>query len=74
MVNWKEYFPDFKNALNGFYDERLKETLESKSIEYKELFTKHLEHWQQTQQALIVIALGIFALLIITYFWPEENK
>ena len=40
----KDYLPDFKNALNGFYEEKLKETLESKSAEYKELFTKHLEH------------------------------
>jgi len=36
--------PDFKNALNGFYDEKLKETLENKSQEYKELFTEHLDH------------------------------
>jgi hypothetical protein len=44
MVNWKDYLPDFKGALNSFYDEKLKDTFESKSQEYKELFTKHLEH------------------------------
>jgi hypothetical protein len=39
----KDYLPDFKGVLNGFYDEKLKEVLENKSQEYKELFTKHLE-------------------------------
>jgi len=67
----KDWLPDFKSALTGFYDEKLKATLESKSQEYKALFTKHLEHWQRTQQVLLVIALGIFALLVINYFWKE---
>ena len=74
MVNWSEWLPDFKNALNGFYDEKLKETLEQRSQEYKELFTKHLEYWQKTQKVLIVIALGIFALLLIAYFWKDEKN
>ena len=73
-MTWKDYLPNFKESLNTFYDERLKETLESKSQEYKELFTNHLEHWQKTQKVLIAIALGIFALLVIAYFWPAEKK
>lgn len=64
------WLPDWKGALNTFYDERLKDTIESKSQEYKKLFTEHLENWQQTQQALLAIALGIFLLLLIAYFWP----
>ena len=74
MVNWSEWLPDFKNALNGFYDEKLKETLENKSQEYKELFTEHLDHWKRTQQVLVVIGLGIFALLAIKYFWSDEKN
>ena len=65
----KDYLPDFKGALNSFYDERLKEVLESKSAEYKNLFQEHLMQWQQTQQALVAIALGIFFLLLIAAFW-----
>lgn len=64
----------FKGALNSFYDERIKETLENKSVEYKELLTKHLNHWQNTQKALVAIALGIFALVAIAYFWPNTNS
>ena len=74
MVNWNEWLPNFKNALNGFYDEKLKEILENKSQEYQALFTKHLEYWQKTQKVLVVIALGIFAVLVIAYFWPAEKK
>lgn len=69
---FKDWLPDFKGALNGFYDEKLKDTLEQKSSEYKELFTKHLEHWKNTQQALLIIAWGIFLLLLIAYFYPHN--
>ena len=65
----KDWLPNFSEALNNFYDERLKNALESKSQEYKTLFQTHLTHWKQTQQALIAIALGIFFLLLIAYFW-----
>lgn len=65
----KDYLPDFKGALNSFYDERLKNALEEKSSEYKTLFQEHLIHWQHTQRVLIAIALGIFFLLLIAYFW-----
>lgn len=70
-MTWKDYLPDFKGALNSFYDEKLKEILESKSQEYHKLFTKHLEYWQRTQKVLVVIGLGIFALLLIKSFWKD---
>jgi len=66
LTNW---LPNFQEALNNFYDERLKNALESKSTEYKTLLQEHLTHWKQTQQALVAIALGIFFLLLIAYFW-----
>ena len=66
LTNW---LPNFQAALNNFYDERLKNALESKSQEYKNLFQEHLTHWQHTQKALVAIALGIFLLLLIAYFW-----
>ncbi len=63
--NLKDYLPDFQGAL--------KENLETKSTEYKELLQTHLAEWNKkfrtTQQALIAIALGIFFLLLIAYFW-----
>ena len=68
---WKDFLPDLPAALNNFYDERLKDTIETKSGEYQELFTKHLTHWHHTQQALIAIALAIFLLLVIVYFWKD---
>jgi hypothetical protein len=69
MVNWKDYLPDFKGALNSFYDERLKTAFDTKSAEYKALFQEHLSHWQNTQKVLIAVAIGIFLLLAIAYFW-----
>lgn len=68
----KDYLPDFKGALNSFYDERLKDTIENKSAEYKKLLQENLAYGQNTQQALIAIALGIFLLLAIAYFWQDE--
>jgi len=69
MLNLKDWLPSFQTALTNFYEESLKSNLESKSQEYKELFTKHLEQWERTQRALLIIALGIFFLILIAYFW-----
>ena len=80
MVNWKNLLPDLKGALIGFYEEKLKDALENKSSEFKNLFTQKSEEYQvlikqnalygqNTQKALIAIALGIFLLLAIAYFW-----
>ena len=68
ISNW---LPDFKGALNSFYEEKLKSTLEIKSTEYKELLSEHLEHWKKTQKAIIAIALGIFLLIAIYCFWRD---
>ena len=67
--NVKDYLPDFKGALKGFYEESLKDTLETKTSEFKTLFEKNMTYGQKTQKALIAIALGIFFLLLIAYFW-----
>ena len=71
MVNWKDYLPDFKGALTGFYEENLKNTLETKTQEFKELIQKNIAINTQTQKALVAIALGIFLLLAIAYFWKD---
>jgi hypothetical protein len=68
MVNWKDYLPDLKGALTGFYEESLKTTLEQKTNEFKSLLASNIAYGQQTQKALIAIALGIFLLLLIAYF------
>ena len=70
----KDYLPDFKGALNNFYDEKLKDTIENKSTEYKELLKENFAYGQNTQKALIAIALGIFLLLAIAYFWKDEYE
>jgi len=69
MINWKDYLPDLKGALTGFYEESLKTTVESKTQEFKNLLERNIAYGQQTQQALVAIALGIFLLLLIAYFW-----
>jgi len=67
--NVKDYLPDFKGALTGFYEESLKNTLETKTQEFKTLLEKNMAYGQKTSQALVAIALGIFFLLLIAYFW-----
>jgi len=66
---WNDWLPDFKKALTGFYEESLKDTLETKTQEFKTLLEKNMAYGQKTSQALIAIALGIFFLLLIAYFW-----
>ena len=69
MPAWKDYLPDFKGALKGFYEENVKETVETKTQEFKELIQQNIAINTQTQKALVAIALGIFFLLAIAYFW-----
>ena len=69
MINLKDYLPDFKKALTGFYEEQLKNTLETKTHEFKTLLARNIAYGQKTQRALVAIALGIFLLLLIAYFW-----
>lgn len=68
MWNIKDYLPDFKGALKGFYEESLKGTVEIKTEEFKTLLEKNIAYGQKTQRALVAIALGIFFLLLIAYF------
>ena len=65
----KDYLPDFKGALNSFYDERLKATIDSKSTELKTLTQEFITKSLNYQKALLAIALAIFLLLAIAYFW-----
>jgi hypothetical protein len=68
MMAWKDYLPDFKRALTGFYEESLKNTVETKTAEFKNLLARNLAEGQKTQRVLVAIALGIFFLLLIAYF------
>ena len=65
----KDWLPDFKGALNSFYDERLKSTIESKSSELTTLTQQFITKSLNYQKALLAIALAIFLLLCIAYFW-----
>lgn len=69
MLAWKDWLPDFKGALQGFYEENVKEAVETKTQEFKTLLEQNLALNLNTQKALIAIALGIFLLLAIAYFW-----
>ena len=69
MHAWKDYLPNFQGALKGFYEESLKDTVETKTNEFKSLLEKNIAYGKKTQQALVAIALGIFFLLLIAYFW-----
>ena len=67
----KDYLPDFKGALNNFYDEKLKDTIENKSTEAKQLAGEFIAKSLNYQKAMLAIGLGIFLLLAIAYFWNE---
>ena len=67
----KDYLPDFKGALNNFYDERLKDLVENKSTEYKALAGEFIQKSLNYQKAMLAIGLGIFLLLAIAYFWKD---
>ena len=69
MHAWKDYLPNFKDALKGFYEESLQNTVETKTNEFKQLIQENIAYGKKTQKALIAIALGIFFLLLIAYFW-----
>ena len=72
MHAWRDYLPNLKDALTGFYEEQLKNTVESKTQEFKELIQHNAYYGQNTQKALIAIAFGTFLLLAIAYFWKDE--
>ncbi|CAG8603314.1 7354_t:CDS:2, partial [Ambispora gerdemannii] len=55
-------------ALNSFYDEKLKDTIENKSSEYKDLASEFIAKSLNYQKAMLAIGLGIFLLLTIAYF------
>jgi len=69
MNAWKDYLPDFKGALKGFYEENVKHTVETKTEEFKQLLRASVDSNWRTQKALVAIALGIFFLLLIAHFW-----
>lgn len=65
---------DFKGALIGFYDEKIKPTIESKSTEYKELLKENFARGANTQKAIVIIALAIFLLLALAFFWKDKEN
>lgn len=69
---FKDWMPDFKGALTGFYDERLKGTIEQKSSEYKTLLQENFVRGAKTQKAIVAIALAIFLLLALAFFWSDK--
>lgn len=69
ISNW---LPNFKDALVNFYDERIKDTLESKTTEFKTLVQENMARGVNTQKAVIAILLAVFLLLALAFFWKEE--
>jgi hypothetical protein len=68
MHAWRDFLPDLKGALTGFYQENLAATVEAKTTEFKSLIEKNLALNLRTQKALMAVALGIFFLLAIALF------
>jgi hypothetical protein len=68
MLAWKDYLPDFKGVLTGFYEESVKPTVEQKSQEFKALVQSNINHGQQTQKAVVAILLAVFLLLALALF------
>ena len=73
MINWKEYLPDLKGVLKGFYEENIKETLETKTTYYENLLKENIDFSQRTQKIVVALGIGIFLLLAIAYFWKDED-
>src|SRR5205823_2894561 len=73
MLAWKDYLPDFKGALTGFYEESVKPTVEQKSAEFKELVQGNISHGKQTQKAVVAILLAVFLLLALALFWTDAK-
>ena len=71
---WKDYLPDFKGALKGFYEENIKETLETKTAYYENLLKENVAFGQRTQKIAIALGVGIFLLLVTVYFIPDNYK
>jgi len=74
MVNWKNFLPDFKGALTNFYEENVKETLETKTAYYENLLKENIAFGQRTQKIAIALGISIFLLLAIAYFWQGNSK
>jgi len=72
--NVKDYLPDFKGALKGFYEENIKETLEAKTAHYEQLLKENVVFGKKTQKIIIALGVGIFALLAIAFFWKDEEQ
>src|SRR5436190_3853504 len=70
----KDYLPDFKGALIGFYEENIKETLETKTAYYENLLKENIAFGQRTQKIAIALGISIFLLLAIAYFWQGNSK
>jgi hypothetical protein len=77
-----DWLPNFKETLNNFYEEKLKGAIETKSTEakaffntksqeYQELLNANFAYSRNTQKALVAVAVGIFLLLLIAYFWKD---
>ena len=74
MLALKDWLPDFQGALKGFYEESIKETLETKAAYYENLLKENIAFTQRTQKIAIALGIGIFLLLAIAYFWQGNSK
>src|SRR3954452_12893993 len=74
MVNWKNYLPDLKGALQGFYEETIQPTLEGKTAYYENLLKENIAFGQRTQKIAIALGISIFLLLALAYFWQGNSK
>ena len=74
MLAFKDWLPDFKGALQGFYEENIKQALETKTAYYENLLKENIAFGQRTQKVAIALGIGIFLLLAIAYFWQGKSK
>ena len=65
--------PDLKGALTGFYDEKIKPTIESKTSEFKILVQENMARGANTQKAIVAILLAVFLLLALAFFWKDAS-
>ena len=74
MVFPTNWLPDWKGTLNAFYDEKLKDTIEQKSTEYKAILLKFQHDNKKFQQAVLIILLTGLSFYTIAKFWHDKEN
>ncbi|CAG8632633.1 11932_t:CDS:2, partial [Ambispora leptoticha] len=69
-----DYLPDLKGALKGFYEENVKETIETKTHEFKQLIQQNAAIGKSKYLALGVLTVSVFLPVSMFVIEPTPAK